>query len=896
MTAREPSNRGADEWVRRTFGVEMRTTGSAVGWELSDLIGLALRRNPRRAHLLVSRVLGKHVPADPALIRGTGHLLGLLVAHHLDADDDAPSEALRAAGTALRDGDPERVGRLTERAAAHPDLQVLGFAETATGLGHCVAEALGAGLYLHSTRRPVPGLPVVGGFEEGHSHATTHQLQPHPSALIDRGEVLVLVDDELSTGRTAMAAITALHRRRPRGRYVLAALVDLRSAEDAEQLRAFAAELGSEVSVVSIVQGGVELPAELAASALAYVNRAAPIAGTATADPGSAQVPKGSVEHVRLPWPASLPDGGRHGITDVEAGVFDTAVATAAAVLRAALRAALPPGARRVLVVGTEEFMYLPLRLADAIAADPKLLVRFQTTTRSPVHSESADGYPIRRALQFGDPAGDDHPRYLYNACFSCSDHLAGDTESQRHRSQRRSWRRRGWGHRSSGRCQFGERGRCPRPHLRPAHRHPGSDRGTRSGGGARRCGAAGAGRRRRPHGRSRAGRSIVTAVPLTGPAFGSYAADEVSWLLTDLSAVQLESEVAVRERAIQSGTAHYAESLPIEFQPDREYQDLFTAVLAESADRLATAVGLVTELVLAERTSEPVLVSLARAGTPVGILMRRWAQWSRGLEVPHYAVSIVRGRGIDRVALDYLARHHRPSSVVFVDGWTGKGAIAAELRAAVAQVADGGGPAFDADLAVLADPGCCVSTFGTRDDFLIASACLNSTVSGLVSRTVLNDAYIGPGDFHGAKFYRDLAPADRSVELLDAVSDRFPAVAASVAEQLPALLASDRTPTWSGWAGVEQLRRRFDLPSVNLIKPGIGETTRVLLRRTPSRVLVRDPDNPDHRHIRLLAAQRGVPVEVDPDLAYACVGLIEDLARADGADPASLRTAGEVQ
>ncbi|HEY2222562.1 phosphoribosyltransferase domain-containing protein, partial [Actinomycetospora sp.] len=32
---------------------------------LTDLVGLALRRNPRRAYLLVSRVIGKHVPCDP---------------------------------------------------------------------------------------------------------------------------------------------------------------------------------------------------------------------------------------------------------------------------------------------------------------------------------------------------------------------------------------------------------------------------------------------------------------------------------------------------------------------------------------------------------------------------------------------------------------------------------------------------------------------------------------------------------------------------------------------------------------------------------------------------------------------------------------------------------------
>jgi hypothetical protein len=52
---------------------------------------------------------------------------------------------------------------------------------------------------------------------------------------------------------------------------------------------------------------------------------------------------------------------------------------------------------------------------------------------------------------------------------------------------------------------------------------------------------------------------------PLRGPAFGSYRPDEVAWLLTDLSALNLEADTAERESEIQSGAAHYAESLPIE-------------------------------------------------------------------------------------------------------------------------------------------------------------------------------------------------------------------------------------------------------------------------------------------------------------------------------------------
>jgi hypothetical protein len=365
---------------------------------------------------------------------------------------------------------------------------------------------------------------------------------------------------------------------------------------------------------------------------------------------------------------------------------------------------------------------------------------------------------------------------------------------------------------------------------------------------------------------------------PLRGPAFSSYAPEEVGWLLKDLSGTELEAPTEEREEAIQSGGAHYAESLPVEYQPSADYQALFRAALDTSADRIARAVGAVTELVLSERGPDAVLVSLARAGTPVGVLMRRWAQHAHGLDLSHYAVSIVRGRGIDPTALRWLAANHDPANVVFVDGWTGKGAITRELAAAVkpwgSPRTESGG-AFDPEIAVLADPGGCVRTYGTRDDFLIPSACLNSTVSGLVSRTVLRADLIGPDEFHGAKFYRELTDADVSGLFLDTVTARFAAVAADVALDVKALQSQDRTPTWEGWAAVERISEEYGIGDVNLVKPGVGETTRVLLRRVPWRILAQRGAGADLDHVRLLAEQRGVPVDEVDGLPYSCVGLI---------------------
>ena len=299
------------------------------------------------------------------------------------------------------------------------------------------------------------------------------------------------------------------------------------------------------------------------------------------------------------------------------------------------------------------------------------------------------------------------------------------------------------------------------------------------------------------------------------------------------------------------------------------------TADLEASAANVAHAVGVVKKLVIAKRGQDADLVSLARASTHVGILMRRWAAHAHGLRLAHRAVSIVRGRGIDTVALRWLAAHHDPARVVFLDGWTGKGAIACELDAALDAAACDLGLEFPRGLAVLADPGRCVSTYGTREDWLVPSACLNSTVSGLVSRTVLNDALIGPGDFHGAKCYRELAGADVSAAFLDAVSDRFGEVADDVARDWPRLAASDRTPTWEGWAAVERISAEHGIGDVNLVKPGVGETTRVLLRRVPWKVLVRPGAGRDLAHVLLLAEARGVAVEEVEGLPYSCAGLI---------------------
>ncbi|MFE6161017.1 phosphoribosyltransferase [Streptomyces sp. NPDC056486] len=805
-------------WVAERLGVEL--AGDAG---LSGLLGLALRRNPKRAHLLVSNVLGKHVPQRPSVVYAAGRDLGVRVRALL-----GDAEARRAV--------------------------VLGYAETATGLGHCVADGLALAPYLHSTRRPVDGVRSAGGFEESHSHATSHLLLPEDPRLLTRDGPLVLVDDEFSTGNTVLNTIRALHQLFPRERYVIVALVDMRSPQDQGRLADFAREIGARVDLITMASGTVSLPDGVLEKGRALVEEYEAAAAALPAPRREG----GSVTRVDLGWPAGVPDGGRHGFTPGHRAALDAALPEMAGRVAEALAPdAEAPGTlpRRVLVLGFEELMYAPLALGVALeerlppgdAGDARAAeVRYSTTTRSPVLAVNDPGYAIRSRLVFpahDAPADGPGERYAYNVAGGDFDAIVIVVDSVGDRPEL---------HAPDGLlAQLAAH--TPQvllavvpsyvPECVPEYVPE---------------------------------RPSMLPEPLRGPAFSSYAPQDVGWLLQDLSDVRLEAPTEEREEAIQSGGAHYAESLPVEYQPSPQYQELFRAALGTSAARIAQAVGTVTDTVLAERSPRPVLVSLARAGTPVGVLMRRWAKDRHGLDLPHYAVSIVRGRGIDANALRWLAAHHDPADVVFVDGWTGKGAITRELADAVREFEEAGGTAgFNPEIAVLADPGSCVRTYGTREDFLIPSACLNSTVSGLISRTVLRADLVGPDDFHGAKFYRELADGDVSLDFIDAVAAHFDEVTDAVDAQVKELLSADRAPTWEGWAAVERISEEYGIHDVNLVKPGVGETTRVLLRRVPWKILARAGAGADLDHVRLLAEQRGVPVEEVGELPYTCVGLI---------------------
>ena len=346
-----------------------------------------------------------------------------------------------------------------------------------------------------------------------------------------------------------------------------------------------------------------------------------------------------------------------------------------------------------------------------------------------------------------------------------------------------------------------------------------------------------------------------------------TYKKEDVELLLKDITGLVKPQSTQEREQLIQQGR-HYCEMLPIEYSPSEAYMEAYETALKVFADSTSEAVGVLADKIMEEKGRSVVLVSLARAGTPVGILLKRYLRWKYGITVPHYSISIIRGRGIDQNAMLYLLCRYRPEDMLFVDGWIGKGAILSELRKAVADF-----PGVSPELAVLADPANVTKLCGTHEDILIPSSCLNCTVSGLVSRTFLRDDIIGETDFHGAVYYGELEAQDLSYAFISEIQSRFQKEYSQ----------KDTGDSGQGLDEVLRIGREFKIEDVNLIKPGIGETTRVLLRRVPWKVLVHEKYMGDKalEHILRLAKEKNVPVQTYPLKNYKACGIIKKLADA---------------
>lgn len=346
----------------------------------------------------------------------------------------------------------------------------------------------------------------------------------------------------------------------------------------------------------------------------------------------------------------------------------------------------------------------------------------------------------------------------------------------------------------------------------------------------------------------------------------GSYQSDDVVFLLQKLNLAPVGT--AEKERLIQSGEKHYSQMIGDEQAPSAEHLALYYQALEQNGTRFARETLLLANALMAMTDVPIVLVSLVRAGVPLGVCLKR-AITDQGRECHHYGISIIRDRGIDKAALEAIIQVHGAAGIVFVDGWTGKGAISKELNQNI--LSDERfklGTDDMAPLVTLADVGGCAWLAASGEDWLIPSGILGSVISGLISRTILqadvplNDAMtdcFNPKNWHGCIEYQHLAEYDISlafVEHIDRIRKEL-----SVTE-----LANWPTDTRQAQNKqiinvITTIKKEYAITNDNRIKTGIAEATRAVMRRVPELILLREAENQDTSLLRHLAQQTGTKV-----------------------------------
>jgi hypothetical protein len=310
-------------------------------FRLDELIGFAARANAKRGFLFLSKVLGKHWPVTPQVMRD----IHVALAAQVPADLPGP-------------------------------VVFIAMAETAIGLGQGVFEAyLDANptrpaLFLHTSRYHVGDTPIIE-FEEAHSHAPRQFLHmPTDAALRElllSARALVLVDDEASTGNTFLNLTDACRALNPAiERVHLATITNFmgQAANDALSRRfGIAVTLGAALSgEYAFTAGQLQQAAGAAQLFEAHADRGA-----------SAAFGRLGVDR-RLPVATDLAER---------------------------LGATIRPG-ERTLVLGTGEFMHMAFLLGRGLEQQG-IDVVVQSTTRSPILQWGAVSHALSFPDNYGE-------------------------------------------------------------------------------------------------------------------------------------------------------------------------------------------------------------------------------------------------------------------------------------------------------------------------------------------------------------------------------------------------------------------------------------------------------------------------------------------------------------
>lgn len=370
--------------VLNAYEARVNTLENPYDFEQKQLFDMALRINKKRRFLFVSHVLGKHLAVDPAIPLLMSHLLAYQFSEQrfsiVDSFANEVSEAIKNKKD-LRAVLAKSQANTIEQPTT---MTIIGFAETATALGHGFFEKLSGDIrYVHTTREHLVEVEPVICFEEEHSHATSHRVYADESIFL-RDTEIVLVDDEMTTGQTNCNIIRQLHAKYPHlTTFTLVSILDFRTEKAHESMRQMAEELNITIHSVALYTGGFEITET---DKIFSEQSPVPVVDEPKVDFSNLQtvIQTSLAEHqsydatLQMQCANYYEYSGRFTLTNEEQKNIDLDVQKVADNLKA------KRSEGECLVLGTGEFMYIPMLIANKMGED----IFFHASTRSPIFTD----------------------------------------------------------------------------------------------------------------------------------------------------------------------------------------------------------------------------------------------------------------------------------------------------------------------------------------------------------------------------------------------------------------------------------------------------------------------------------------------------------------------------
>lgn len=367
--------------------MKIEITNNKFNFRNKDLFEIGKRcNNKKRDFLFISKLLGKHLEVNPDICKATGHLLASIKYPELYSDDII--EFIKGEDINIKQ-------ELNKTINTANNVLVIGFAETATGLGMAVASKINNCIYQTTTREQVLNVDTLFNFEEEHSHATTHTFLKLLNYNLNDFDEIILVDDEITTGNSMLNLIKELKSRCNVTNYSVLSILDWRDIHQINKYKDFCVKNNLSINVYSILSGTI------VNDQFNIYNDDCVLNNEKLTDVVDLTGEFSNITlNTKFGEKKYLKNTGRFGVKHHH--ILN--IEKHAKAIAEQINDVVNPN-ENILVLGHGENIYIPSRIASYINAN----VKFKTTTRSPIY---CDGEIIKDKKAF---IVDNETYFFYN-------------------------------------------------------------------------------------------------------------------------------------------------------------------------------------------------------------------------------------------------------------------------------------------------------------------------------------------------------------------------------------------------------------------------------------------------------------------------------------------------